>query len=142
MLPDSLPGMQRTNAQASSQQALGVKGSSATAQYQGPAGARAEIQIADISGVAGLVDMANSVAAGTQSESDTGYEKETTVGGRRAHEKWDNSSRHGEVTVIVAKRFSVSVTGDGVDMSTLEQYASAVNFAQLESMKDAGAQAP
>jgi hypothetical protein len=140
LLPEALPDMQRTDAEGNSQQALGVKGSSATASYQGAAGARAQIKISDLSGVSGLLDMADSIAQGNSSESDTGYEKNATIGGRTVHEKYDNRSRHGEISAIVAKRFGVDVTGDGVAMSTLEQYASSVDFSRLESMKDAGAQ--
>jgi hypothetical protein len=140
MLPDSLPGMQRTAAEGSSQQAMGVKGSSATADYQGPGGARAEIKITDASAVSGLLDVAGSMVQNRTSESDTGYEKDATVGGRLIHEKYDTRSKHGELNAIVAKRFMVDVTGDGVDMSTLEQYAGYVDFAKLEAMKDAGAQ--
>jgi hypothetical protein len=140
MLPDSLPGMQRTGAEGSSQQAMGVKGSSATANYQGPAGARAEIKITDASAVSGLLDVAGSMVQNRTSESDNGYEKDATVGGRLIHEKYDTRSKHGELNAIVAKRFMVDVTGDGVDMSTLEQYAGYVDFAKLEAMKDAGAQ--
>jgi Yip1-like protein/zinc ribbon protein len=140
MLPDSLPGMQRTAAEGSSQQAMGVKGSSASANYQGPAGARAEIKITDASAVSGLLDVAGSMVQNRTSESDNGYEKDATVGGRLIHEKYDTRSKHGELNAIVAKRFMVDVTGDGVDMSTLEQYAGYVDFAKLEAMKDAGAQ--
>jgi len=141
LLPGSLPGMQRTGAEGNSQQAFGVKASSATGNYQGPAGVRAEIKISDISGVSGLLDAAGSMVQNSSSESDTGYEKNTMLGGRQAHEKYDGRSKHGEVDVIVAKRFAVDVSGDGVEMSTLEQYASSVDYARLEAMKDEGAQA-
>jgi hypothetical protein len=57
------------------------------------------------------------------------------------HEKYDTKARHGELSTIIAKRFEVDVTGDAVDMSTLEQDLGAVDLARLESMKDAGAQA-
>ena len=137
MLPNSLPGLQRTDAEGSSKQAMGVKGSSAKASYQGQSGTRAEITISDISGISGLVDLANAVAE--NSESDAGYEKDATVGGRRVHEKYDNRSKHGEVSAIVAKRFAVDVTGEGADMSSLEQYLGAVDLGRLEAMKDMGA---
>jgi hypothetical protein len=138
MLPSSLPGMQRTDAEGSSKQAMGVKGSSAKASYQGQSGTRAEITISDISGISGLIDVANSVVQ--NSESDAGYEKDATVGGRRVHEKYDNRSKHGEVSAIVAKRFAVDVAGDGADMSSLEKYMGAVDLGRLEAMKDMGAQ--
>jgi hypothetical protein len=140
LLPESLPGMQRTNAEASSGQALGVKGSSATGDYQGQGGS-AHIKIVDAAAVSGLLNVAGALAVNQTSESDSGYEKDATVAGRTVHEKYDNRSKHGELSAIVAKRFSVEVSGDGVDMSTLEQYASLVDFSRLESMKDAGAQA-
>jgi hypothetical protein len=141
LLPESLPGMQRSNAEGSSQAVLGMKSSEATATYQGAAGARAEIKIADASAVAGLMSAAGGIAQSINSESDTGYERNTTIGGQAAHEKYDKPSNHGDITIIVAKRFAVDVSGDGVDMGTLEQYAGAINFSQLVSMKDQGARA-
>jgi len=142
LLPDSLPGMKRTSVQAGTQGALGMKASSATGGYQGEGGARAEIKIVDASAVSGLLNMAGSMAASNTSESDTGFEKDTTVGGRSVHEKYDNKSKHGELIAIVANRFSVSVTGDGVDVGTLEQYAALVDFSKLDAMKDAGVRSP
>jgi hypothetical protein len=140
LLPESLPGMQRTHAEGSSQQTLGMKGSQAVGDYQGQGGARAQIKIVDAAAVSGLINVAQSFAANQSSESDSGYEKQANVGGRLVHEKYDNNSKHGELDAIVAKRFAVDVTGDGVDMRTLEQYASLVDFSKLEAMKDAGAQ--
>ena len=140
LLPDALPGMQRTNAQGSSEQTMGMKGSQAIGDYQGQGGARAQIKIVDAAAVSGLINVAQSFVANKISESDSGYEKQANVGGRLVHEKYDNHSKHGELNAIVAKRFAVDVTGDGVDMSALEQYASLVDFSKLEAMKDAGAQ--
>jgi hypothetical protein len=140
LLPDALPGMQRTNAEGSSQQTMGMKGSQATGDYQGQGGARAQIKIVDAAAVSGLINVAQSFAANQTSESDSGYEKQANVGGRLVHEKYDSRSKHGELNAIVAKRFAVDVTGDGVDMAVLEQYAGLVDFAKLEAMKDAGAQ--
>jgi hypothetical protein len=140
LLPDALPGMQRTHAEGSSEQTMGMKGSQATGDYQGQGGARAQIKIVDAAAVSGLINVAQSFVADKTSESDSGYEKQANVGGRLVHEKYDNNSKHGELNAIVAKRFAVDVTGDGVDMSALEQYASLVDFSKLEAMKDAGAQ--
>jgi hypothetical protein len=138
LLPSALPGLQRADAQGSSQQALGVKGSSASADYQGQSGERAVMKISDMSGVSGLLVLATAVAQTTSSESDAGFERDATVAGRTVHEKYDNKSRHGEISAIVAKRFVVEVTGDGMEMASLEQDIGAVDFARLEAMKDAG----
>jgi hypothetical protein len=141
LLPASLPGMKRTNAEGESQGAVGVKTSSAKADYQGDNGAGVHIEISDISGVSGLMDLAGSLVQSKTSESDSGFERDQTIGGRTVHEKYDTKARRGDLSVIVAKRFAVAVTGDGVDMSALEQSLGQVDLARLESMKDQGAQA-
>ena len=56
------------------------------------------------------------------------------------HEKYSNAGQHGELQVIVAKRFAVDVEGSGVDMAALEQALGQVDLGRLESMKGAGAQ--
>jgi hypothetical protein len=138
MLPESLPGMERTNAEGESNGAMGMKASSASGSYRGQ-GTSAEIKIVDASAVAGLLNMATAVAANASSESDSGFEKNTTVGGHMVHEKYDNRSKSGEVTAIVANRFTVEVTGNGVDIGTIEQYAALVDYSKLEAMKNSGA---
>jgi hypothetical protein len=140
LLPASLPGMTRTSAQGESQGAIGVKTSSAKAEYAGKDGTGVHIEIADISGVSGLMDLAGGLVQQTTSESDSGYEKDAVISGRTAHEKYDARNKKGELSVILARRFSVDITGSGVDMQLLEQSLGQIDLAQLESMKDVGAQ--
>ena len=140
MLPASLPGMKRTSAEGENQGAVGVKTSSAKADYAGNNGAVVHIEIADISGVSGLMDLAGSLIQNTTSESDSGFEKDVAIGGRTVHEKYDASNKHGDLNIVLVKRFSVDVSGTGVDMSSLEQTLRQIDLARLESMKDAGAQ--
>jgi hypothetical protein len=138
LLPASLPGMSRVHAEGSAKQAVGVKGTSATATYRGTGDARAQIHIADATAVSGLMDLAGSLAGSTNEESDTGYEKDATIGGRSVHEKYDRSSKHGELSVIVAKRFEVDVTGDAVSMEDLEHSLGQIDLGALEGMREAG----
>jgi hypothetical protein len=140
LLPASLPGMKRTHAEGASQSAVGVRTSTAKADYAGDDGGAEHIEIADISGVSGLVDLAGGLVQNTTSESDSGFEKDVVIGGRTAHEKYDAASKHGDLSIILAKRFSVDIGGQGVSMSSLEQTLGQIDLAQLESMKDAGAQ--
>ena len=132
--------MTRTSAQGENQGAIGVKTSSAKADYAGKDGAGVHIEIADISGVSGLMDLAGGLIQQTTSESDSGYEKDVVIGGRTVHEKYDARNKKGELSVVLVKRFSVDVTGSGVDMHSLEQSLGQIDLAQLESMKDVGAQ--
>jgi len=140
LLPASLPGMTRTSAQGENQGAIGVKTSSAKADYAGKDGTGVHIEIADISGVSGLMDLAGGLIQQTTSESDSGYEKDVVIGGRTVHEKYDARNKKSELGVILVKRFSVDITGSGVNMNSLEQSLSQIDLSQLESMKDAGAQ--
>ena len=87
-----------------------------------------------------MMDLASGLIQSTTSQSDTGYEKDVLIGGRTVHEKYDAPARKGELSLIVAKRFSVDLTGNGVDMKALEQSLGEIDLARLESMKDAGAQ--
>jgi hypothetical protein len=140
LLPGSLPGMKRLDAKGENQGAVGVKTASATANYHGDNGTGVQIVISDMSGVSGLMDLAGALVQNTTSQSDSGYEKDTVISGRSVHEKFDAKARKGDLSVLLAKRFQVEITGDGVDMSSLEQALGQVDLAHLESMKDQGAQ--
>jgi hypothetical protein len=57
------------------------------------------------------------------------------------HEKYDAHAKHGDLTVMLVKRYQVEITGDGVDMGVLEHALGSVDLAQLESMKNVGSSA-
>jgi hypothetical protein len=80
------------------------------------------------------------LSAGYEKETDDGYEKSTTVSGNPGFEKWDSERKDGELNIVVAKRFLVSVEGDGLtDMKQLHDFASKIDFGKLASL---GAAAP
>jgi hypothetical protein len=137
LLPEALPGMSRTNATGEAKQGLGMQATNATGNYKGADGSTVELTISDASALSGLMEMAQSLPSTTDSESDTGYEKDVMLGGHKVHEKYDTRSRHGELQTIVAKRFTVDLTGNGVDMSALERALGTLDLGKLESMKDA-----
>jgi Yip1 domain len=139
LLPPSLPGMTRSDARGESQTAMGMKTATATGTYRGDNGAGIQVVIADMSAVSGLMNLAGAMVQNTSSESTTGFEKDQSVGGRTVHEKYDIPGKHGVLTAMVAKRFQVELTGDGVDMSTLEQDLGSIDLGRLESMKNQGA---
>jgi Yip1 domain len=139
LLPASLPGMTRTSAVGENKQAMGVTAASAKADYQGNGGS-VHVEIADLSGVSGLMDLANGLASTTASEGNGAYEKQVIVAGRSAHEKYDSNAHSGELTVMLAKRYQVAVSGEHVDMGTLERALGQVDLNRLESMKSAGGQ--
>ena len=71
--------------------------------------ARIEVKIVDTTGFAQMLmaPWSMMLASGYSRETSSGYEKATTVGGNPAIEKWDKSSKNGELNVLVGKRFMV-----------------------------------
>ena len=137
LLPASLPGMKRIAASGEAQGAMGIKTTAATGTYQGSTGT-VKVEITDMSAVSGLMNMAGALVDSTTSESETGFERNQVIAGHTVHEKYDAQSKHGDLAVTVAKRYQVDLSGDGVDMSTLEQALGQIDLARLEAMKDQG----
>lgn|SRR5581483_4622076 len=135
MLPSSLPGMQRGTPQGNANQGMGLKETSAQVDFSGTNDAHVNVSITDaaaVSGLAGIAEMANS----QESEQGDSYEKNETIGGQNVHEKWDAQAKHGELSLIVAKRYGVEIRGDNVDMEALKNALGQIDLGKLESMKD------
>ena len=80
------------------------------------------------------------LSAGYEKETDDGYEKSTTVSGNPGFEKWNSTRKDGELNIVVAKRFLVSVEGDKLaDVKQLHDFAAKVDFGKLAAL---GAAAP
>ncbi len=75
------------------------------------------------------------LTAGYEKETDDGYEKSTTVSGNPGFEKWNSTRKEGELNIVVAKRFLVSVEGDKLaDVKQLHDFAAQVDFSKLAAL--------
>ena len=137
MLPTSLPGMQRSEASGQSGEAMGMKGSSATGRYSDGRNANIRIEIADLGSLSGLAAPAGKFDPNLEKETDTGYERTKRIDGQLVHERYDRRAKSGEVSVLVASRFSVTVEGSGVDGTTLTGALKAIDLSSLASMTTA-----
>ncbi|MEN8191109.1 MAG: hypothetical protein ABFS19_14775, partial [Thermodesulfobacteriota bacterium] len=54
-----------------------------------------------------------------------------TIKGQRAIVKYDDGDRSGDINIVVAGRFMVTVKGDRVDQETLVGYAESIDFVSL-----------
>jgi Yip1-like protein/zinc ribbon protein len=136
LLPSSLSGMQRSTPKGEGNAALGIKTTSAEVNFAGDGNKRINVSIKDASAISALAGLAEMVDS-QESQQGGSYEKSEILSGQNVHEKWDASSRHGELSLIVAKRFGVDVSGDNVDMDVLKNALAQVDLGKLESMKDA-----
>jgi Yip1 domain len=137
MLPASLPGMQRNEASGQSGEAMGMKGSSATARYSDGANASIHIEIADLGSLSGLAAMAGKFDPNMEKETDTGYERTKRVDGQLVHERYDRRAKSGEVGVLIANRFSVTVDGSGVDAAALTAALKQIDLSSLAAINTA-----
>jgi hypothetical protein len=142
LLPESLPGMKRTDASGEKNAAMGMQVSNAEGRYRADDGSSMTIKITDIGSMTGLAGMATYAWARTEvdRESDNSYEKTSTFGGYKSREKYDKSSKSGEVSVLVGDRFVVEADGNNVDMDAIKGALGKVDLGKLNSMKGQGVQ--
>lgn len=76
------------------------------------------------------------LASGYSRETGDGYEKSVSVGGNPGFEKWDTSSKRGELNIIAGKRFMVTIEGrDLADTKVLHEFAAKVDFGKIAGLK-------
>ena len=140
LLPESLAGLERTNAEGAKQGTMGFSVSEASADY-GAGDSTVRVKITDMGAVPAMGMMG---AAWTMTdvdrETDTGYEKTVRLGESKGYRTYDTDSRRGEFSLVVADRFLVNVTGRGVDDGDLEAALRAVDLGALAAMRDDGRQ--
>ena len=141
-LPATLDGLQRTQAAAESNAALGMQLSKATATYSDGSNHTLNLEITDTGSLKGLVGFAAGWGRVEQdSETDTGYEKTYNSGGELVHEKWDRQSQSGEYGVVIADRFTVKVSGSAPSIDILKHAVATIDTGGLAALKNEGVQA-
>lgn len=56
------------------------------------------------------------------------------IAGEKAMVKYDPATKDGEITIVVANRFMVTVEGDGAEQQDLVAYAGAIDFKKLQGL--------
>ena len=85
--------------------------------------------------LSGLAGLAAKFDPSMEKETDTGYERTTKVDGQLVHERYDRRARSGEVGIIIADRFAVTVRGDGVDPAALTGALKQIDLAKLAAAR-------
>jgi hypothetical protein len=134
LLPEAPAGLTRTDASAETKRIGGISGSSATATYENGTSGRLTLEISDMGNMSGLLAIGSLAMNATEGESDRGYEKNVTVNGQRAHEKFTTAGSRSELTMVVGDRFMLQVTGSGVDVASAEQLLGSIDLARLAAL--------
>ncbi len=134
LLPPALPaGFARTESESTSGGVAGVSGSSAQGVYT-RGDQKITLQVTDMAAMGALASLGGAVDVQQDKETATGYEKMGKVDGRLTNEEFDNQSKSGKYSVIVADRFMVEADGEGVGMDDLKGAVSSVGIDRLESL--------
>ncbi len=140
-LPDTLGGLKRTEASAERNGALGMQVATATARYGDESGGRSlKLEVTDMGGAKGVLAVASHANIEEDRQTDTGYVKTYQQGGHLIHEQWDNASKEGEYSAVVADRYMVKVQGSGGSIDELKSALGGVDMAGLAALKNEGVQ--
>ena len=136
-LPQELAGFDKGESSGEKNNAFGIAVSEAKQSFRSADGKKTvRFEITDPGSLAGPFALANMwMNVEIDKETGDGYEKTSTVGGRKLHEQWTKSSRHGEVQLVVGNRFMVEVNAEGIEMNDVKSLISKIDVAKLEAMK-------
>lgn len=134
LLPDDAAGLARKSAESEKVGAMGFMVSRAEANYKDGDNS-IEVNIIDVAGTGALMGMAAWSMMDMDKETENGYEKTTTYKGNKAYEKYNSKNNDGEMAVIVAKRFVVTVKGRNVAMDKIKDTLDDIDLGKLEDLK-------
>ena len=136
-LPEKIAGFKKTESSGEKNGAMGFTISTADARYKGTEDAAIHLEILDTGGIAGVATMAMAAwtMADIDKETDTGYEKTTSLEGYKAYEKYDSKSKSGELNLLVADRYVLNVNGSNVTMEQMKGIIEELNLDKLSELK-------
>ena len=134
LLPADADGLPRKEASSEKTGAMGFNISTAEGRYKND-DSSIEINIVDVAGTGALMGMAAWSMMEMDKETEDGYEKTTKYKDHKAFEKYNNKNKDGEMAVIVANRFVVTVKGNNVEMSKIKATLDDIDLEKLEDLK-------
>ena len=134
LLPVSLGAYKRVELSSASAGAAGMGGSSADARYENGESSF-ELHLVDLSAAGAFAALGGALNVQQSRQTETGYERTSTVDGRIVNEKWDNGGNRGSYGVIVGNRFSIEASGKVPSIETLRGAVNAIGLDRLESLK-------
>ena len=139
-LPQELAGFDKGESSGEKNNAFGIAVSEAKQSFRTADGnKRVRFEITDPGSLSGPFALANMwLNIEVDKETSDGYEKTSTVNGRKLHEKWSKSGQHGSVQLVVGNRFMVDVDAQGIEMNEVKSLIGKIDVAKLEAMKSDG----
>ena len=136
LLPADADGLARKEATGEKNGMAGFNISTAKGDYRNEDSSQSiEINIVDAGGTGALMGLAAWSIIEVDKETENGYEKTTKFGDYKSYEKYDNTSKDGEIAVLVNDRFVVTARGNGVEMAQIKASLEDVDLSKLAAIK-------
>lgn len=134
LLPESLPGMKRTDAKGEKVAFGGFGGAFAEGTYRDDKDGDISIKISDMGGIGAMASAAWTLVE-IDREQDNSYEKTTKISGFKAHETYDKSSKSGQIDIAVPDSIIIEVRGNNVSVDAIKGAVAKIDLAKLAAMK-------
>ena len=133
LLPASIAGWTRTGVTNEGAGAAGLSGSNAKAQFQ--AGDQSfSLSVTDMGAMGSIATLGGAVNASSSKQTATGYEKTAMQGGNIVSEEWDNQSKSGSYSIMVASRFAVEAKGSAPSIDALKSAVGAIDLGRVQAL--------
>lgn len=133
-LPSGVGPLSRRDAHGETSTTAGFEASNAEGVYGDSSGDGINVTIRDLGNASGMLAL-GSILFSTESQSDSGYEKNVTLNGNEVHEKWTTAGKISDLTTFVGNRFVVEVKGNGVDIPVAEGAITSMKLDSLAALK-------
>lgn len=135
-LPEEIDGMKKENPRGETSTMGEWNYSSASADYKGPDGMSARVEVLDYAYIGMLYAPVRMwLKMKINKESTEGFERTTEIAGYPAYEKWEISGEHAEVTVLVGDRFIVNIDTRKLPENKPREIAEHMNLGKLAKEK-------
>ena len=142
-LPGELNGIKRKEAGGEKNKVGEMTVSTARATYEKGGGddeanaPRIELEIIDYGGIKDMAQGMAAVwtAAEIDKESDEGYERTIKVNGHPGMETWQAEGKHGEIQLLVGKRYILTLRTDNVPAEQVKKIAESLDLKALADLK-------
>jgi hypothetical protein len=141
LLPESLDGLKRENADGQKTGAMGFTMSTAEGTYRSEdQNSSLDLKISDVGAMTGVGAMAAYAWATMEVDRENGnsYEKTMTLKGYRGHEEYDKDAKSGAVSILVGGRFVVEANGNNLPIEAIRGAFDKIDLGKLEGMKNVG----
>jgi hypothetical protein len=133
LLPEEAADLSRKSATGEKNGMAGFTVSTANARYENTDNSQhIDLSVVDAGGTGAMMGMAAWSMIDVDKETETGYERTSKIGDNKTYEKYDNSSKSGEIAMIIKSRFIITVKGKGVEADKLKSVLESVDTGKLE----------